>query len=678
MTLKSIFKTISVIDLYSQGVELTINGERRSNTILGGILTIITVAVLISLFVINGEDLYYHTNPNISTDRKYSIESHDIYLNRSTFPISFLLTANDNEAVIKPQYFTFKITYYSGDTEFDLNEEELQYEYCNSSLHFPLVSTQFDNGGYVNAYCLVNDSLLIKGTWSENYISYLSIKLFYCKNKDDAKQCAPQEEIENFIQEGELYFNLIFMDSSFSPNDYLEPISRNINIQYTSVAIGFTKLLEFYLMPSNLSTDDGLIWNLAKTQTVVSVDSFTDDFQTLNTENSENYIAEFTINSSKASEETKREYTKIQTLMANIGGIGNFLMIFFKIICYKFSIEKRDEAILNKIFDFELERHKSTNKVQSTKRYSNSSGNRKKSLLHLQSMLQESGFLEKRRLYKPKTVIEKTTTTNRLIDCTGENMITNREKKINNHQRASIISPGPNRSFNIISPINKESSNSICSSIISSSVMEPEDFPCFSEPNRNINKETIIYQLEKENKEKETKIQKRKIIKAQQRTLNELLKYLDEKSKKNQLHFNFCEVILLFCGKACLCFRCRKFKDKLLLYKRSSYAIKDYIDLTFIILKLDEFEKFKFIMLTNDQLALFNFIGKDVCSINQKHQNRSEIHKMKNFNKNKHVLMSRLIMSYQQRKEIEGTKILNDMEVKLFSMLRPEIREICK
>lgn len=678
MTLKSIFKTISVIDLYSQGVELTINGERRSNTILGGILTIITVAVLISLFVINGEDLYYHTNPNISTDRKYSIESHDIYLNRSTFPISFLLTANDNEAVIKPQYFTFKITYYSGDTEFDLNEEELQYEYCNSSLHFPLVSTQFDNGGYVNAYCLVNDSLLIKGTWSENYISYLSIKLFYCKNKEDAKQCAPQEEIENFIQEGELYFNLIFMDSSFSPNDYLEPISRNINIQYTSVAIGFTKLLEFYLMPSNLSTDDGLIWNLAKTQTVVSVDSFTDDFQTLNTENSENYIAEFTINSSKASEETKREYTKIQTLMANIGGIGNFLMIFFKIICYKFSIEKRDEAILNKIFDFELERHKSTNKVQSTKRYSNSSGNRKKSLLHLQSMLQESGFLEKRRLYKPKTVIEKTTTTNRLIDCTGENMITNREKKINNHQHASIISPGPNRSFNIISPINKESSNSICSSIISSSVMEPEDFPCFSEPNRNINKETIIYQLEKENKEKETKIQKRKIIKAQQRTLNELLKYLDEKSKKNQLHFNFCEVILLFCGKACLCFRCRKFKDKLLLYKRSSYAIKDYIDLTFIILKLDEFEKFKFIMLTNDQLALFNFIGKDVCSINQKHQNRSEIHKMKNFNKNKHVLMSRLIMSYQQRKEIEGTKILNDMEVKLFSMLRPEIREICK
>lgn len=678
MTLNSIFKTVSMIDLYSQGVELTINGERRSNTILGGILTIITVAVLVSLFVINGEDLYYHINPIISTDRKYSIESHNIYLNRSTFPISFLLTGNDNEAVIKPKYFKFKITYYSGDTEFDLNEDELQYEYCNSSLHFPLVSTQFDDGGYVNAYCLVNDSLLIKGTWSENYISYLSIKLFYCNNKEESNQCAPQEEIENFIRQGELYFNLIYMDSSFSPNNYFEPISRKINIQYTSVAIGFTKLLEFYLMPRHLNTDDGLIWNLNKTQTVVSVDSFTDDFQTLNTENNDNYIAEFTINSSKASEETKREYTKIQTLMANLGGIGNFLLIFFKIICYKFSIEKRDEAILNKIFDFELERHKSKNKVQSMQRYSNSSGNRKKSLLHLQSMFEKSGFLEKRRLYKPNTAIEKTTTTNRMINSTGENMINNKDLKINTRRRASIISPGPNRSFNNISPIHKDSNNSICSSIISSSVMEPEDFPCFTEPDRIINKETIMYQLEKENKQKESKLQKRKIIKAQQKTLNELIKYLDEKSKKNQLHFTFCEVILLFCGKICLCFRCRKFKDKLLLYKRSSYAIKDYIDLTFIILKLDEFEKFKFIMLTNDQLALFNFIGKDVCSINQKHQNTSEIHKMKNYNKNKHVLMSRLIMSYQQRKEIEGQKVLSDMEIKLFSMLRPEIREICK
>ena len=52
MTLNSIFKTLSMIDLYSQGVELTINGERRSNTILGGILTIITVAVLVSLLVV--------------------------------------------------------------------------------------------------------------------------------------------------------------------------------------------------------------------------------------------------------------------------------------------------------------------------------------------------------------------------------------------------------------------------------------------------------------------------------------------------------------------------------------------------------------------------------------------------------------------------------------------------
>ena len=50
-------KTLGFIDLYSQGVELTINGERRSTTILGGVLTIVTVTILLTLSIINGENI---------------------------------------------------------------------------------------------------------------------------------------------------------------------------------------------------------------------------------------------------------------------------------------------------------------------------------------------------------------------------------------------------------------------------------------------------------------------------------------------------------------------------------------------------------------------------------------------------------------------------------------------
>ena len=678
-------KTLAFIDLYSQGVELTINGERRSTTILGGVLTIVTVTILLTLFVINGENIYLHINPLISTDTRYSVNSHLIYINRTTFPLSFFMTSNDNEAIIIPEYFKYKVAYFHGKTDEDLIEDELPYEICNSSIHFPLVEEQFDAGGYVNAYCLVNDSLQITGSWSEDYLSYLSIKLFYCDGNDYLKgkvECADITEVQDYIRSGELYFNLVYMDNSLSPNDYKQPINRKTNLQYTSVAVGFTKLMEYYLMPRVLSTDDGLIWAVNKSENVVSIESYSSDFQTFNTDNSENYIAEFTINSSKVSEETKREYTKIQALLADIGGIGNFLMIFFRIVCYKFSIEKRDEAILNKIFDFELTRHKSANPYLQCQRYSGSSANRKKSLLHLQNMFEKSGFIKKRRPFQKTTSMMINQFKQSNVNSTGENMIEDDKASIKMNNKLSIISIAEKNnmvhSFNNPAQVNKLTNSSYTSSIVSSSLMEPEDLPCFTEPDRVVNKEDFLYNLEVENKEKMEKMKQKKIMKQQQKTLNELLKYLDEKSLKNQLHFAFYEVILLFFGKICLCCRCKKFKDKLLLYKRSSYAIREYIDLTFIILKLDEFEKFKFIMLSNDQLAMFNFIGKDIISINQKNQNTSEIHRMKNYNKNKHVLMSHLIMSYQQRKAEESQKKLNDVEEKLFSMLKPEILEICK
>ena len=120
-------------------------------------------------------------------------------------------------------------------------------------------------------------------------------------------------------------------------------------------------------------------------------------------------------------------------------------------------------------------------------------------------------------------------------------------------------------------------------------------------------------------------------------------------------------------------------QDDRQLYRRSNYTIQDYIDLTFIIKKLEEFDKLKFILLTNEQLAMFNFIGKDICSINKSSQNNSAIHIMKSLSRDKYNLLSNIIIKYQQRIKYKDQKEgkLNEMEEKLFSMIRPEIREIC-
>lgn len=49
-----------------------------------------------------------------------------------------------------------------------------------------------------------------------------------------------------------------------------------------------------------------------------------------------------------------RAYLKVQTVLASVGGLANIFRIVFIAICYTFSVTKRDEAILNKVFDFDI------------------------------------------------------------------------------------------------------------------------------------------------------------------------------------------------------------------------------------------------------------------------------------------------------------------------------------
>ena len=92
------------------------------------------------------------------------------------------------------------------------------------------------------------------------------------------------------------------------------------------------------------------------------------------------------------------------------------------------------------------------------------------------------------------------------VNSTGENMIEDDKASIKMNNKLSIISNAEKNnmvhSFNNPAQVNKLTNSSYTSSIVSSSLMEPEDLPCFTEPDRVVNKEDFLYNLEVENKEK--------------------------------------------------------------------------------------------------------------------------------------------------------------------------------
>ena len=69
------------------------------------------------------------------------------------------------------------------------------------------------------------------------------------------------------------------------------------------------------------------------------------------------------------------------------------------------------------------------------------------------------------------------------------------------------------------------------------------------------------------------------------------------------------------------------------LYDKAKIELDDVFDVSYIIQKLEEIEKLKIICLTFEQCALFNYITKDLCSLDEIKQDEDNYNRSKESNK---------------------------------------------
>lgn len=562
-----LYSMISSLDLFGRRIELNINSSNSSNTFLGGILSINMIFLLLLFLYYNSLDVINRQNPQITIEQQINTNKSDIILDKYTFPISFAMTDVSNKNILRPEYFMFNLAYINDEDSYTIYDLSLNITKCTRN-HFPRIEERiFYNQKLDTNFCIDNQNITIYGSWSwissPNYLKALKISVSICSGK---KECAPFEEIKNFINSNELYWNLFYQSTTINQKNTHQPFYYSIINYYRALKFDTKKTSEIFLRKQVLNSEEGFILPNMKTYESTSYDSVWTDSGAVDKTNT---LVEFSIVSSQNTLVYNRNFKKVQEAIADTGGLVSVFEKCCVVFCYIFSTIKRDEIILNNIFDFEIDHAK--------KNYLSKTWNGKTDNLHLESQPKDVSFNDTE---KPKIYF-------------NDNLnISNKAIEIDNKKINSL-------------PI----------------------------PKTYLNSENSLFKCKNKSKDEESE----KVLKT--------LRALENNKKSHQLKFSFIEIICAFI----LCESCQSIdiKNKKKLYKKSKFAINQFLDISFIIKKLEEFEKLKIVLLNPEQIALFDFISREIISLDNERILNHDMTRMKNFDRNKETL-AKVMINYKK------------------------------
>jgi hypothetical protein len=619
---------IKYIDFLGEDIKLNIKGEHQIKTIIGATLTIMIVVVLATATWLMGSDMLYKQKPVTDVQELPYKQRPFIYLTNETFPIAFCLQRYDQKVFDIKSYFRMEVIDWKAfNTNQTSTSKTYEFEQCTYD-HFPKIEnkTYLVTAGITNYYCLKNQNITIGGYWDNDFIEYSIFRIRLCDNQTDGGACAPKEEINQFFNKELIAFNLYVQNTIFDLRNYTSPEQIYLLNLFKNVKLTSRKSFNIFIREQELASDDGFMFEDITNYTSISYDTSDVDDADI----SESSLMDINLFVAPHKMYYYRYYIKIQTVLANFGGTADALFIIGHSIAMYFAHINLNQKLMNKIFDFNLEQKKG-------KPMSNSLGKDMEILHKLAAKLNNSD----KSAEGNKNSSQAIETSNKDINARNKaNFINVKVIEIKSNpylidmKSKDNIRSNRNSNSNLISVNSNNSNNSA-----SHNKNNPDDHGKHR-PKKSFTLSDIVNTVMKKNPDKK-------------------LKLLFTESLKKPFFYA--------CSNP-------KQRTKYKLFDKASSTLKDYMDITSIVKQLEEFQKLKVILLNSEQLAMFQFVAKEECSLEDKVELRSKIAKLKAFVSD-HERMVQIILDYKEKLDSEGTPI-SPLDKKLFEVLDDDIKKM--
>lgn len=335
------------IDFLGGNLNFNIDKTPRLTSNFGGIFTIILGLFLILLFVGLGRNFYKRINPIVVRSPEIPLDYTFINITNYNLSVSFrfenfdgnVIEYNDQMFYIKGKYLNQKLDK-NGVWEI-IEDSEVVINPCSQEM-FPEKTKIRDEMKTTDFNCPIFDNKEFGGFWDGNKISYYTFSVEYCAEgymSPSGKPCLSDNEKDKLLDKI-VYISLYYQKLIVDPTIYEFPITKAIENVYYILDKRATKDIFVYFNTIKSNSDYG--WLLEQKQLVSEVGvrrHYTDIYNIVKNEskNGNFQLAAITLHYSKEIELYTREYMKIQTLAANIGGILKIILLIGAVITFMYN-----------------------------------------------------------------------------------------------------------------------------------------------------------------------------------------------------------------------------------------------------------------------------------------------------------------------------------------------------
>ncbi|EWS72548.1 transmembrane protein, putative (macronuclear) [Tetrahymena thermophila SB210] len=357
-----IIMSLLFLDMFGIGIGLRYINKNQYQTCFGvGVTIIIGCILAVQIFLI-GQEVIFKTNPEVIYAERFVASPARFNITRKTLNLAFgaqfpgnfsqfidesIYTVNANQINMQKKYNQSSGEYYQ-----EWNTLPIGIHPCTSNDFEEQDSIDYFNKlvGVQNMYCLDYESqnLFIEGNFDQDQFGYIQIKFKICQGKP---YCKNTDEIQKALINS--YIALYTNDVIVNPKN-VNPFSIISRDMYWSTNPIYPKDTSLYYRNIYFETDNGLIFQDIEVQKQTQL-SYTYE-QVIFGET--DYFFSMILRFEKAKESIyHRQYKKIQSILAEIGGIAKALAMIGFIICVPINQLKLYNKLSNSVFKYSNNTH---------------------------------------------------------------------------------------------------------------------------------------------------------------------------------------------------------------------------------------------------------------------------------------------------------------------------------